>query len=267
MMIPGAVIYVLAGTIGIWLGIGSLRARRWAWTLTVLFSWMWLIMGVCAMAFLAFFMPQMMRTIAQQAKMPPDAARVMVIVMVATLGCIYILLPALFLLFYQRASVWATCQRRDPTVPWTDRCPMPVLALALMHAFTAVFMPLTGILYCGVPLFGVILSRTAGMAVSLLVAVILAWLAWGVYRLKMAAWWGTLLFIMLGCVSGAVTFSRMNLMILYEKMQMPEAQLKLMRESGIVEKMSGHLPSLMVVAGLVWLGYLLFVRRYFVRRV
>ena len=46
MMIPGIALYLMLAVAFIWLGVGSIRARRWAWTLTVVLSWMWLIMGV-----------------------------------------------------------------------------------------------------------------------------------------------------------------------------------------------------------------------------
>ena len=39
-MIPGLGMYVAAAVVLIWLGIGSIQARRWAWSLTVVFSWL-----------------------------------------------------------------------------------------------------------------------------------------------------------------------------------------------------------------------------------
>ena len=44
-MIPGLGMYVAAAVVLIWLGIGSIQARRWAWSLTVVFSWLILING------------------------------------------------------------------------------------------------------------------------------------------------------------------------------------------------------------------------------
>ena len=70
MMIPGMVIYLLLAVAFVWLGIGSLRARRWAWTLTVVLSWMWLVMGVVMFVSFVFVAgPMMSATIAQQGKM------------------------------------------------------------------------------------------------------------------------------------------------------------------------------------------------------
>ena len=53
-MIPGIVLYFVLAVALVWLGVGSIRARRWAWTLTVVLSWMWLIMGVVGFAVSCF---------------------------------------------------------------------------------------------------------------------------------------------------------------------------------------------------------------------
>jgi len=62
-----------------------------------------------------------------------------------------------------------------------------------------------------------------------------------------------------------VTFSRTDLMEMYKKMRMPAVQLEMMRKSGMMEMMSRWMPWMGLVGGAVWLGYLLYVRRYFVR--
>ncbi len=173
-------------------------------------------------------------------------------------------MPALFLIFYQRESVRATCQRRDPKIRWTDRCPVPVLALSILMALSVVSMPSALVYGPVVPLFGTFTSGPVGAAVILLVTLAMAYLAWGAYRLKMAAWWGMVLLCVVGAVNVAVTFSRRDLMEMYQAMSMPAAQLEMMQKSGVIEIMSRSMPGMGLVGGAVWLGYLLFVRRYFV---
>jgi hypothetical protein len=176
-------------------------------------------------------------------------------------------LPAVFLIFYHRASVWATCQRRDPQTRWTDRCPMPVLALSILLAFSFVSvlsMPAYG---CVMPLFGGYVSGAVGAVVMLLIASALAWLAWGTYRLRMAAWWGTLLFCIAGTANMAITFFRTDLMEMYERMGMSSPQLEMMRKSGAIDSFSRVMPWMGLVVGAMWLCYLLYVRRYFLRNV
>jgi hypothetical protein len=267
MMIPSMVFNLLLAVSFIWLGIGSIRARRWAWTLTVVLSWMWLIMGVAGFIGFVFFAGPAMRAAMEQqgqAKMPPEAIMAMRIISGAVLACIYILLPALFLLGYHRASVRATCQRRNPQSCWTDRCPMPVLALSILSALSVVSMSSMAAYGWVMPVFGVMLSGATGAAVILLLTLVLAYLAWGTYRLQMAAWWGMLLLSIVGSLN-MVAFPPPDLMKMYEKMQMPAAQLEMMRKSGMIEMMSRWMPWMGLIGGVLWLGYLLYVRRYFVR--
>src|SRR2546423_12501878 len=44
-MLPAAVMYGVIATIFIWLGIGSIMARRWARALLLILAWSWLIIG------------------------------------------------------------------------------------------------------------------------------------------------------------------------------------------------------------------------------
>jgi len=265
MMIPGMVFYLPLAVAFIWLGIGLVRARRWAWTLTVVLSWMWLIMGVAASVMFVFFMGPMNASIAVQGKLPPEAMMLMLIFLGAGMACIYILLPAVFLVFCHHESVRATCQRRDPKIRWTDRCPMPVLALSIILAFSVVSLSSVVAYGCVMPLFGVLISGAAGAVVIVLIALVLAYLVWGTYRLQMAAWWGTLLLWIAGTLNMVVTFSRTDLMEMYEKMGMPADQLEMIRKTGLVESMSHWGPWAGLVGGASAVGYLLYVRRYFVR--
>ena len=60
---PAAIMCGLIAVVLIWLGIGSILARRWARALLLILSWTWLAMGVVALIYLAFLLPQIMATI------------------------------------------------------------------------------------------------------------------------------------------------------------------------------------------------------------
>jgi hypothetical protein len=265
-LISSMVVYSPLAVGFIWLGIGLIRARRWAWTLTVVFSWMWLIIGVVSYVMVVLLMgSSTWAAIAQQGQMPPEMMMTMRIVTSAVLACIYIFLPEVFLIFCHDESVRATCQRLDPKIRWTDPCPMPVLALSILFAMSIVWMPAAVAYRCAIPLFGVIISGPAGAVAILLITLVMAYLAWGTYRLQMAAWWATLLLAIVGTLNMVVTFSRVDLMQMYEKMGMPADQLEMIRKMGMVETMSQWGPWMNLAGGAAWLGYLLYVRRYFVR--
>jgi hypothetical protein len=263
-IMQGMVFYALMAVVLIWLGIGLALARRWAWTLTVVLSWVWLTLGVFGVVLVILMGPMMSASIAQEGKMPPEVTMIMAAAIGAFTGCFYILLPGGFLLLCQSTAVRATCVRRDPKVPWTDRCPMPVLPLSIMLALTAISMPLALISGNAMLLFGVFLSGPVGAAAYLLIALFMVCLAWGTYRLKMAAWWGMLLTGIAGGVNTVFIFSGNNLMTLYEKLNMPPEQLELFRKTGFFVAMSRWGPWMSLVGGAAWLGYLLYVRRYFI---
>jgi hypothetical protein len=265
MILPAAVFYLLLAVMFIWLGIGSVRCRRWAWTLTVVLSWLWLLMGIMGTAAFCFLMPKILASGPPTPQVPPAMFLVIQIMTGGLITCIYLVVPGAFVLAYHRASVWATCQARDPQIRWTDRCPMPVLALSILLAVGAASMPMALVYHAVTPFFGVLLSGAAGAAMILLWAVLSAWLAWGTYRLKMAAWWGTLLMWIAMAISGGLTFSRVNPLEMYEKMGFPAAQLEMMRKTGVADAIFGHISWWLLPVMAVMLGYLLYVRRYFLR--
>ena len=78
---------------------------------------------------------------AEQQGMPREVIMVTQLAMAVFAGCIYVALPGLFLGLLHRESVRATCLRRDPTVTWTDRCPMPVLAMSIVLWLWALLLP------------------------------------------------------------------------------------------------------------------------------
>ncbi|HUT90073.1 MAG TPA: hypothetical protein VMY37_11290 [Thermoguttaceae bacterium] len=261
-MIPAILQYALMAVAGIWLGIGSIRARRWARALTLVLAWIWLVCGVLGLLFFITFMGDMYQQIAQESRMPSEAIVVMQVVMSGMLGCIYVFLPGMFILFYQSRHVRATCESRDPQVRWTDRCPLPVLAVSLLLGFGA--FSTIGVLAYGavVPWFGTLLSGVGGLGVMVANALLLSVFAWGIYKLKKWAWLGTTALIAILSVSAIMTFSRVSLLEMYEKMNFPEGQLELMQKYGMFEKM--NFPWMMGICLAAYLAYLLYVGRYFV---
>ena len=254
--------YIVFAVIGIWLGIGSILARRWARALTLVLAWIVLITGIFAMVFVSLFMGDMFQKMAEAGKIPAEAVPVVQLVMGGMLGCIYIVIPAAFILFYQSKHVRATCEFKDPRLRWTDACPLPVLALCLMFGFGA-FCSVLCIPFYGavIPWFGKLLDGPAGMALMLGNALLLAFLAWGLYKLKKWAWLGTIVALVVLSVSSLVTFSRVGLREMYEKMHFSEQQLQTIEDTGILDATA--MPWMMGISMVVYLAYVLYVGRYF----
>ena len=95
---------------------------------------------------------------------------------------------------------------------------------------------------------------------------VLAYLAWGTYRLQPAAWWGALVLGVAVFVNTVFTYLRIDVMEMYATMGLPAERLEAIRQAGIVAMTSRWEPLMYAVATVVWIVYLLSVRRYFFHR-
>lgn len=197
-------------------GIGSIRARRWARALSVSVSGLWLAVGVLATLVGAI--------VGESSGLP----RVIV-------GAVIV--PLALLLFYRVHDVGVTCDVRDPKTRWTDRVPLSVLALIMVMAFSAVSL-IANLGDASSQLPAAFQGAPAGVAVFAL-AVLFAYVAMQLYRLKQSAWWTTLMLQVVGTVSAAMSLA-----------------------NGSVR--NGALWGVMIVAALACIAFLLSIRRYFV---
>jgi hypothetical protein len=260
-MVPGLLFYVALAAWFITMGIGSIMARRWARALLLVSSWLWLLSGVLGLVFLIAFMPSMFAKMGAQGQLPPLAVAIVKGVTIGFMVVFYIIVPGVLVLFYGSRHTRMTCETRDAKLRWTDKCPLPVLALSLMAGLGAVSIPLMGVYGWIVPLFGTILTGGFGAAIALVSAILLGYVAWGAYGLDVKAWWCAVLLVIVWGASTAITFSRVSVMELYEKMDLPSQQLEAMKQAMLPQA------SWMVLFCVLWaavaLGYLLFTHRYF----
>jgi hypothetical protein len=142
---------------------------------------------------------------------------------------------------------------------------MPVLALTIMLAFSALSMLSLAAMRFVVPMFGTFIAGWAGAMVAAPIAVILVYLAWGTYRLQMAAWWAALLLGIAGSLNTAVTFARADLAEMYKQQGYSADQLEMIRKMGLLEVMPTWGLWTGLLGGVAWIAYLLVVRRYFVK--
>jgi hypothetical protein len=265
-LLPAASIYGILAVALVWLGIGSIMARRWARALMLVFSWAWLIIGVLSLLFLAFMMPQMMANVPAtaspgQTASPSTIKTIVMIVTFLVLGVLFVILPAIWTFFYNSRHVKATCEARDPVTRWTDACPLPVLGLCL---FMMVSVPMMLIMafagHAVVPFFGVFLLGAPGALFWLGMAAFWCYACWSLYKLEQQGWWLLLIASCVWMVSSLLTFARHDMMELYRLMDYSEAQMELMRRTGFL---SGSGMKWMIwLCMLPFLGYLLFIKKY-----
>jgi hypothetical protein len=260
--LPGVFTYVGLAALFITVGIGSIRARRWARAIMLVFSWLWLIMGILSMAFFFYFFPVVTRQMEQGAPAAGGGMTGIVqVVMGLVLFPIYIVLPGAFLLFYRSRHVRETCRAIDPQRRWTDNCPLPVLALVMMMGiglYSMLFMPFYNFV---IPCFGVYLSGLPGAMVCLFVTALLLTLVRGLYKLKIAAWWGMVVLIPLGGISAGMSMGSENLPLMYEEMGIATQQVEAILSTGFFQ--GPGMVIYMVLASAAMLGYVFYTKRYF----
>lgn len=210
----GAALYFIAT------GIGSLRRKRWARALSVVVSAMWLAGGIIGGISAALL----------------DRRSLTLLIPWLVFG---VALPLAIFVFYRRDDVRATCARYDRKGRWTDRVPLPVLAVVLLMGFGSIAL-LVNAANPVVPMFGTALTGPIAAITMMVLAVLLGFLALQMYRLKESAWWTVVLLQVAGCLIAA---------------------------SHIVRGTSSQAPLAWAIAIATWIGYLaylFFIRRYFV---
>ena len=265
-LLPGIAIYGGLAVVLIWLGIGSIKARRWARALLLIFSWSWLIMGVCMTAVMPFFMSKSFANLPPNAKtgqpvMPPGAITAMVIGMTIFFFVFFVLVPAVWTFFYNSRHVKATCAARDPVTRWTDACPLPVLGFCLWTWLAVPMMlviALTGMAV--MPCFGMFVSGLPGAFCCLVVAAGWGVAGWWLYRLDARGWWLILVAMVLFTVSALLTYAHHDISELYQLQGLPPAQIDQIQKMGLFacHRMSWFT----ALFTLPFLGYLLFIKKY-----
>jgi uncharacterized membrane protein len=268
--VSGICSYTFAAAVLVTLGIGAIRARRWSWALNLILSWYWLIVGVVATVAITVFMPRIFAAGFQQAAaqtpnappLPTGVFAVILTLVIVFMSFFLVILPLAFLLFYGRKDVEETCKRRDPEERWTDRCPLPVLAVSLLLGSSAVYFLLMAVTTPFIAFFGRYLTGLPAAAVLVVMAGIDCFLAVLLYRVSLAGWWLAVSALVLRVISVILTFRRADLMEAYSKMGLSDTQLQQMSANPAFR--SGTLMLWWsVVLMILFLGYMIWIKRFF----
>jgi hypothetical protein len=265
-IMPAIVIYGGLAVMLIWLGIGSIKSRRWARALLLIFSWSWLILGVFMTVITPFFMFKVFANLPPNAKtgqpaMPPAAITSVIVGMTIFFGIFFVLMPALWTFFYGSRHVKATCEVRDPVTRWTDACPLLVLGFCLWTWLAVPMMlvwPLTGQVV--MPCFGMFVSGLPGALFCVVVAVIWGMAGWWLYRLEARGWWLILTATVLFMLSALLTYAHHDIIELYQMQGLPQAQIDQIAKIGLLT--GNRMGWLTTLCSLPFLGYLLFIKKY-----
>ena len=125
----------------------------------------------------------------------------------AVAAAVGIVLPLVLFLFYRSPGVRAIVEERDPKPRWTDRVPLPVLAMVIILLFSSITL-LANVGNPVLALFGDVIAGATASLVVLTLAVLCAVVAAQLYRLKESGWWTLLILQVAGLVYGAMAIMR-----------------------------------------------------------
>lgn len=276
--IPGA----SARTLIFWLGIaaalitfavGTIQAKRWARKLMLTFSWMGLVGGAFLVVFLVLWLPGMEESVkASMVAHGRHAARgssTFMVLIPLIMAVPFVLVPGIFVMFYGNTRVAKVFEVHDPKASWTDRCPTPVLVCIAYWASGSLWSLvalLTSAYRFPVPIFGLLLYGWVGAAMGIVGGVLAVYVAWGLFQLKPSAWWAALGLTAFYGYSAVDGFSKVFQLETFERMQLPQATMDMIKNSGMLSSLGSNMRIVLTLASCISVGYLLFLRRYFVNR-
>jgi hypothetical protein len=265
-ILPGIIMFGCMAVIFVWLGIGSIKARRWARAVLLVLAWSWLLIGTVSLTVLLTMVPRMIANIeaaqpAGRTEVPPEAKMIAIVVSAVVLITMYIIVPGVWVLFYGRKDVKRTCELRDPKPRWTDRCPLPVMAVSLWLWLGALMMLAMPFAFHGIfPLFGTFLFGWPGTIVYVTLTVLWVYCAWALYRLDRRGWWVLFVIMIALSVSAFITYSRHDFIEIYRIAGYSEAQLTQLRQANIFT--GNYMSWLSLMCTVPVLLYLLYIRKF-----
>jgi len=259
--LSASALYTVMAVVFVWLGIGSIRARRWARELLLSISWIWFLTGICTLLICILVVPGVMRQLGAAEALPPDLMLLVVLVTIGVIGLLYVILPGLFVLFYRSPHVAATCRVRHPDPQWIDDCPQKLLTLTVVWVLAAVSVLLMPAYNFFFPVFGAVLTGGAGAALWALVLAVCVALAVGSCRRAPWAWWSGVVLTLAASLSSILTVLRYDLAEITTLMNLPEEQVSLIAALGLPDGWP-----MALINALVWgtfVAYLISLRRFF----
>lgn len=211
------------------MGLGSIKARRWARALLLVGAWMAVFFGTLAMALALYVLPEMYTLMEGSGFLSPTAALGMLYFAIFVLVLLQMVFPIIGIAFYGSGSVRAACERRHPAPGWTDRIPLPLLAMGFVSITGSLSIVAAAPTNYIVFFFGHVVSGAAGFAVVALVSLACGYVGWGAFTRRMHAWWGAYLLVFMVSSSMMLTFSEMDMATMYAHMGYSAEQVENLR--------------------------------------
>jgi hypothetical protein len=244
-------------------GIGSIRCKNWARIMMLVVSGFWLGIGLISVLVVAFLVPTIMRQ--QTGNIDSSVQHTIMAGLIIFMTAIMVVLPAIFLVFYSRKSVKATCQGNKGLIDTAPAAastglPIPLVILGVWQGmgvfsvFAALIMPVTFF-------FGFVVRGAGAILILLGYSVLSGYASWSIFHQRLIGWKICLFAAAFGTVSLVISFARYpDLMKFYEQMGLHSQNLQ------IYEQFPQLLTFMWVsiIVGLTaFMVFVLYTRRYF----
>ncbi|MGO9269479.1 MAG: hypothetical protein ACLQOO_04340 [Terriglobia bacterium] len=260
----GAAFYGFIAALFVTVGVGSIRCENWARITMLVVSGLWLGFGVLGTLIAALMLPTILQ---QQPGIAMESRHLVVTVIFGVMGFFMIVMPAVFLIFYSRKSVKATCLRAEqvPAPAGTEvaraKTSAAVVVLAVWQGLGVISVVAYPIVRAAV-VFGLVLRGPLALGVLLANSVLSGYAAWSIYRRRFAGWAIALFTTVFWTASWVTTMARHDLLEVYREMGLSEQQMRIYQQSPqMLTIVQGA--CLVVPVGLLVL--LLYCRKYFSR--
>lgn len=255
MMVMFVVMFGAGAIFFIWMGIGSILTRRWARAILIVASAYGLVFGFIASA-MSFIAP----IVSSHAEKSPVNTSLLWNLFMFT---VLVVLPTIFFLFYRSQSVKSTCEQRDTIVRWTDRLPLPILAILLLLAFTAMSQTLSIFNSKHIVLFfNRLITGSPAMIVAIVEVSIYVYLTIAVYKMKRYAWLATVTVTVLDFGVQSLSYFLVNETNFLSAMGYSAVQIQKMQSTTNAWNNS-YIGLSWSFSLILWIGFLIYVRKYF----
>ncbi len=255
--------YGLAAVVFISGGIGSIQCRNWARVMMLVVSGLWLAVGIIFTFIMAFIFPITLRL--QPGDVDPGVQHAIIAGAIAVAVVLGVALPAVFLFFYSRPSVKATClsPKGAPVampVGAAPGFPVPLAILLVWEALSA-FAVFAMLIIPAAIMFGFVVRGFAVGLVFLAHSILSGYAAWTIYRRKILGWYISLFKAAFWTISMMVTYAlHPDLLPLYQQMDLNAHTLNLYEQA----------PQLLKITWVGMIGvvtlllvFVLYARRFF----
>lgn len=261
MALGGLIFYIFLSTAVIYLGIGTIKCKKWARALGTAGWGLMLVYGVIGMVYFFLIISEYPKMLPQKAGGPPiqNILPVIMLIMGIIISIFTIGVPALFFFFFKNRHVKMTCESYDTKRRWTDAVPVPVLPLVLVMVSFLMYILMMPFYNFIIPFFGEYIMGFKGALVLIPCLILVIFLIKPIYKLKIYSWYITLVSGIIFGISILLTFFKADYIDLYKKMGYPEKQIELMQKMDITPGIitSG------ILTFICFLIYMLWIKKYF----